>query len=184
MDQQYIVRVTELASGDVPFNSVGADGGLRYKGRLIVPSADDLRKNVMTEVHKSEFSIYPGGDKMYQDMKLQFWWAEQLARLYIAEIMKLNGIPMFIISDRDSSFVSGFWGSFQQALDYLPLAEFAYNNSFQKTIGIAPFEALYSRPYRSLVCWLEVGESRFQGLEFIKDTSKKIALIRDCMCTA
>ena len=39
--------------------------------------------------------------------------------------------------------------------DNLPFAEFAYNNSFQSSIGMAPFEALYGRPCRSLVCWIE-----------------------------
>ena len=37
--------------------------------------------------------------------------------------------------------------------EYLPLVEFAYNNSFQARIGMTPFEALYGRRCRSPVCW-------------------------------
>ena len=37
--------------------------------------------------------------------------------------------------------------------DHLPLVEFAYNNSYQATIGMAPFGALYGRPCRSPTCW-------------------------------
>ncbi|KAL0540695.1 hypothetical protein IC582_020706 [Cucumis melo] len=47
---------------------------------------------------------------------------------------------------------SGSWDS------HLHLMEFAYNNSYQATISMAPFEALYVRCCRSLVCWGEVGE--------------------------
>ena len=39
--------------------------------------------------------------------------------------------------------------------DYLHLVEFAYNNSYQSSIGMAPFEALYGRPCRSPVCWVK-----------------------------
>ena len=41
---------------------------------------------------------------------------------------------------------------------HLHLMELAYNNSYQATIGMAQFEALYSRCCRSPVCWGEVGE--------------------------
>jgi hypothetical protein len=51
--------------------------------------------------------------------------------------------------------VLDFKGSWIQ---YLPLAEFAYNNSFQETIGMTPYEALYGRKCRSLLYWDEVGE--------------------------
>ena len=46
---------------------------------------------------------------------------------------------------------------------YLPLVEFAYNNSFQLSIGVAPFEALYGRLCRFLVCWAEVGDAPMLG---------------------
>ena len=36
--------------------------------------------------------------------------------------------------------------------DYLPLVEFAYNNSFQTRIGMAPYEALYGRRCRTPLC--------------------------------
>ena len=38
------------------------------------------------------------------------------------------------------------------------LVEFAYNNSYQASIQMEPYEALYGRPCRSLVFWTEVGE--------------------------
>ena len=43
---------------------------------------------------------------------------------------------------------------------YLPLIEFAYNNNYQASIGMAPFEALYGRKCRSPLYWDELGERR------------------------
>ncbi|RVW85785.1 hypothetical protein CK203_055380 [Vitis vinifera] len=41
------------------------------------------------------------------------------------------------------------------------LIEFSYNNSFQSSIGMASYEALYGRPCRSPMCWMESGEASF-----------------------
>ena len=45
----------------------------------------------------------------------------------------------------------------------LHLMEFSYNNSFQATIGMTPFEALYGKRCRSPLCWDEVGERELVG---------------------
>ena len=62
--------------------------------------------------------------------------------------------------------------------EHLPLVEFAYNNSYQATIQMAPYDALYERPCRSPICWTEVEESSITGPDLIRDTSKKVTLIR------
>ena len=53
-----------------------------------------------------------------------------------------------------------FKGSWE---DHLPLIEFAYNNSYHSSIQMAPYESLYGRRCRSLVCWFEVGEAALIG---------------------
>jgi len=136
---------------------------------------------------------------------------ERLARLYIYEIVKLHGVPVAIVSDRDPRFTSRFWGSLQRALGtrlnfstafhpqtdgqserviqiledmlracviefegswdtHLPLIEFAYNNSYQSSIGMPPYEALYGRKCRTPLCWDEVGERKMIGLEIVQQT--------------
>jgi len=67
---------------------------------------------------------------------------------------------------------------------FLPLVEFAYNNSYQASIEMAPYKALYGRKCRSPVCWFEVGEKRLMGSELIQITSKKIEVIRQELQTA
>ena len=63
--------------------------------------------------------------------------------------------------------------------EHLILIEFAYNNSFHSSIGMAPFEVLYGRKCRSPICWDEVGERKPLGPELIQITVDKIKLIRE-----
>jgi len=42
--------------------------------------------------------------------------AEQLAKLYIKEIVRLHGVPISIVSNRDTKFASRFWHRFQTAM--------------------------------------------------------------------
>ena len=57
--------------------------------------------------------------------------------------------------------------------------EFAYNNSYQASIGMAPYEALYGRKCRTPICWDEVGERKLIGSEIVQVTCDKIKVIRD-----
>jgi len=120
----------------------------------------------------------------------------EYADIYMAEIVKLHGIPMTIISDRGPQFTTHFWERMHKSLgtslirstayhpqtsgqterlnqvledmlracvlsskgsweSWLPLAEFLYNNSYQESIKMAPFEALYGRRCRTPLNWIE-----------------------------
>ncbi|KAL4023299.1 hypothetical protein IC575_017051 [Cucumis melo] len=150
--------------------------------------------------------------------------ASKWGQLYMTEIVRLHGVPVSIVSDRDARFTSKFWKGLQLALgtrldfstafhpqtdgqterlnqiledmlrvcvlefseswdSHLHLMEFAYNNSYQATIGMAPFEALYGKCCRSLVCWDEVGEKRMLGPELVQTTNAAIQKIRARMLT-
>ena len=60
--------------------------------------------------------------------------------------------------------VLDFGGSWE---DHIPLVEFSYNNHFQTSIGMTPYEALYGRKCRSLICWDDVGERKLLGPELV-----------------
>ena len=143
---------------------------------------------------------------------------DKLAELYIKEIVRLHGIPISIISDRDPRFTSRFWGKLQEVLgtrlnfsttfhlqtdgqsergiqimedmlrscviDYegswdrhIPLVEFVYNNIFQSSIGMAPYEALYGRKCRTPLCWTELREKKVIGPDLIQETKEKVKMI-------
>ncbi|GJW09497.1 hypothetical protein Tco_1575324 [Tanacetum coccineum] len=252
-----------------------ADGTLCLDNRSWLPCYGDMRSLIMHESHKSKYSIHPGADKMYHDLKMLYWWpnmkadiatyvskcltcakvkaehqrpsgllvqpdipewkwekitmdfitklpktaagydsiwvivdrltksahflpmketdsTEKLTRLYMKEIVARHGIPVSIISDRDSHFTSRVWQSLHKALGtqldlstaYHPQTDgqkFSYNNSYHTSIKSAPFEALYGKKCRSPVCSAEVGEAQLTGPEIIHETTEKIFKIRGRM---
>ncbi|WVZ49541.1 hypothetical protein U9M48_000889 [Paspalum notatum var. saurae] len=269
-------------------------GVLWFKGRLVVPKDMELRKKILDEAHTSMFTMHPGSNKMYQDLKQKFWWtrmkreiakyvsecdrssktggnastasrtipevgghshgfyrgftphakgydsirviidrltksahfipvkviyhAKTYAELYIARIVSLHGVPRSITSDRGSPFVSRFGNNSQTALgttsihgsayhpqtsgqiervnqiledmlracaltystkwdECLPLAEFAYNNSYKKSLEMAPFEALYGRRCRTPLNWSELGERIIFGPDLVTQAEEQVKLM-------
>ena len=63
--------------------------------------------------------------------------------------------------------------------DDLPLVEFSYNNSYQSTIKMAPFEALYGRKCRTPLCWSDLDEALILGPEMIQETTETIRKIQE-----
>ncbi|KAL0402639.1 UNVERIFIED_CONTAM: Transposon Ty3-I Gag-Pol polyprotein, partial [Sesamum latifolium] len=68
--------------------------------------------------------------------------------------------------------------------DHLPLIEFAYNNSFHSSIGMAPYEALYGRKCRSPICWDIEGLRQLEGPELVQETVDKIQTVKQCLKAA
>ncbi|KAK5775809.1 hypothetical protein PVK06_043751 [Gossypium arboreum] len=138
---------------------------------------------------------------------------DKLAELYVSQIIRLHGVPISIVSDRDPRFTSRFSKKLQEALGtklhfstafhpqtdgqseriiqiledmlrccilefsgawerYLPLVEFAYNNSFQSSIKMAPYEALYGRKCRTH-SGLNLVKEKSSGLIWLRMPSKK-----------
>ena len=153
------------------------------------------------------------------------WKAKQLADAYVKEVLRLHGIPMTIVSDRDPKFVARFWNELQRAFgttlnystafhpatdgqtertiqtledmlracaldfqcsweDILPLIEFSYNNSYQSSIGMAPYEALYGQRCRTPLYWDTGRSGVLVGPEMIRETAEQVRIIRDRMKAA
>ncbi|GJT84164.1 putative reverse transcriptase domain-containing protein [Tanacetum coccineum] len=58
-----------------------ADGTLCLNNRSWISCLGDLRALIMHESHKSKYSIHPGSDKMYQDLKKLYWWPNMKAEI-------------------------------------------------------------------------------------------------------
>lgn len=71
--------------------------------------------------------------------------------------------------------VLDFGGSWE---DHLALVEFVYNNSYQSSIDMAPFEALHGRKCGTPTCWFEVGEKQLLGPGLVEETTEKVKMLR------
>src|SRR6266566_2425446 len=66
----------------------------------------------------------------------------------------------------------------------LPYAEFSYNNSYQASLKMAPFEVLYGRKCRTPLNWSETGERPLFGPDIIQHTEEQVRIIREHLKTA
>ncbi|GKE63345.1 putative reverse transcriptase domain-containing protein [Tanacetum coccineum] len=67
------------------------DETLCLKNRSWIPCFGDLRALIMYESHKSKYSIHPGSDKMYQELKKLYWWPNMKAEISTYVGNRLNG---------------------------------------------------------------------------------------------
>jgi hypothetical protein len=63
-----------LELGEAQCFQQDADGVIWFKDRLVVPRDFELHRKIINEAHCSRYSIHPGANKMYQDLKKNFWW--------------------------------------------------------------------------------------------------------------
>ncbi|TYJ96450.1 retrotransposon protein, putative, Ty3-gypsy sub-class [Cucumis melo var. makuwa] len=240
----YLVEKRCLAEvGQAVEFSISSDGGLLFKRRLCVPTDSAVKTELLTEAHSSPFSMHPGLPRTLRGFTVIWvvvdrltksahfilgkstYTASKWTQSYMSKIVRLHGVPVSIVSDRDARFTSKFWKGLQAAMgtrldfsiafhlqtdgqterlnqvledmlqacalefsgswdSHLHLMEFAYNNSFQATIGMASFEALYGKCCRSPIYWDEVGEQRLMGPELVQSTNEGIQKIRSRMQTA
>ncbi|GJS09497.1 putative reverse transcriptase domain-containing protein [Tanacetum coccineum] len=141
------------------------DGGLYFMDRIWVPLSGDVRTMIMDEAHAMRYSIHPGADKMYYDLRDMYWWPDGQSERTIQTL-----------KDMLRACVIDFGGSWDT---HLPLAEFSYNNSYHSSIRCAPFEALYGRKCRSPVLWAKVRENQLVGSEMMQETTDKVVLIKE-----
>nr|AAV31295.1 putative polyprotein [Oryza sativa Japonica Group] len=160
--------------------------------RICVPENKELKDTIMKEAHETLYSIHPGSTKMYQDLKQQFWWASM--RREIAEYVALCDVCQRvkaehqkpadgqtervnqILEDMLRACVLDFGGSWDKNLPY---AEFSYNNSYQASLQMAPYEALYGRKCRTPLLWDQTGERQVFGTDILREAEEKVKIIQE-----
>jgi hypothetical protein len=81
-----------------------------------------------------------------------------------------------ILEDMLRAFVLTYDKNWEQSLSY---AEFSYNNGYQASLGMSPFEALYRWKCRTPLMWSKVGERALVGPALIKEAEERVAEIRE-----
>jgi len=71
--------------------------------------------------------------------------------------------------------VLNFHGKWEE---HLPLADFSYNNSYQATLRMTPFEALYDRRCRTSICWNDLEDTLILGPQMAQEIVDKIKVIQ------
>ena len=91
-DEKIAVIVSQIGNGKEIEFTVNEDGVLYYKDRVCVLDDNDLRKAILEEAHGGSFAIHPDSTKMYQDLKMSFWWSG-MKRDISEFVTKVFGLP-------------------------------------------------------------------------------------------
>ena len=73
-DEELQKRLQMVRNGDKTEFSEKEAGSLYFQNRLCVPDDKELKKKLLYEAHNTVFTMHPGGNKMYQDLKQFYWW--------------------------------------------------------------------------------------------------------------
>jgi hypothetical protein len=81
-----------------------------------------------------------------------------------------------ILEDMLRACVLKYGKSWDKSMSY---AEFSYNNSYQESLKMAPFEMLYGRRCRTPLIWSEAGEQKVFGPDILQEAEKQVRMVRE-----
>ncbi|GJX17251.1 putative reverse transcriptase domain-containing protein [Tanacetum coccineum] len=104
------IKVENLRGIDKAFE-IRTDGTRCIKNQSWLPLFGNLRDLIMHESHKSKYSIHPGSDKMYQDLKKLYWWPNMKAIIaeYVGKCLTCSRVkaesPILALPEGNDNFV-------------------------------------------------------------------------------
>ena len=113
--------------------------------------------------------------RFWKELQLAFGTRLNFGTTFHSQIDGQSERLIKVLEDMLRGCVMEFTGSWDR---YIPLIEFAYNNSYQSSIGMTPYEALYGRRCRTPVCCIELNEHKVIGPDMCKDAEAKVQVIR------
>ncbi|GJW48787.1 putative reverse transcriptase domain-containing protein [Tanacetum coccineum] len=176
-----------------------ADGTLCLNGRSWLPCYGDLRTVIMHESHKSKYSIHPGSDKMYQDMKKLYWWPNMKADIATYVSKCLTCAKVKAEHQRPSGLLVQpeipQWKWDNITMDFVTKLPKSYRRSLQKALGTSldmstayhpEIDGQSERTIQTLedmlrACVIDFGnvvEAQLIGPDLIQETTEKIIQIK------
>ncbi|GJX30441.1 putative reverse transcriptase domain-containing protein [Tanacetum coccineum] len=196
------VKAKNLGRLIKPIFKIRSDGIRYFDKRIWISLFGGLRDLITHESHKLKYSIHPGFDKMYQDLKKLYWWPNMKANIatYVSKCLTCAKVKAEHQKPSDSRFASGFWRSLQKALGTDVNMSTAYHPEMdgqsERTIQtledmlracVIDFGKSWDRHLplvESPICWSEVGDSQLTRPELIRETTEKIVQIKNRLLTA
>ncbi|GKB07864.1 putative reverse transcriptase domain-containing protein [Tanacetum coccineum] len=185
------VKAENLRGMDKAFE-IRPDGTRCIKNQSWLPLFGNLRDLIMHESHKSKYSIHPGSDKMYQDLKKLYWWPNTKAIIaeYVGKCLTCSRVkaeyqkPSGLLVQPE---IPIFWQSLQNALGTQLDMSTAYHpeTDGQSESTIQTLEDMFQacvidfgKGWEKHLPLAEVGDVQLTGPEIIHETSEKIVQIR------
>nr|GEY40967.1 putative reverse transcriptase domain-containing protein [Tanacetum cinerariifolium] len=168
------IKAENLRGMDKSFK-IRLDGTRYIKNKSWLALFGNLRDLIMHESHKSKYSIHPGSEKMYQDLKKLYWWPNMKAIIaeYVGKCLTCSRVkeecqkPSSLLAQPEIPM----WKWERITIDFV--SKLPKTSNGHDTIWAEPFEALYGQKYRSPVCWAEVGDFQLTGPEIIHETTER-----------
>ncbi|GJX16418.1 putative reverse transcriptase domain-containing protein [Tanacetum coccineum] len=176
------------------------DGSLYFMDRIWVSLLGGVRTVIMDEAHKSRYSVHPGADKMYYDLRDMYWWPRMKRdiAIYIPE-WKWENITMDFITKlhRTRNGHDAIWVVVDRLTKSAHFLAIRKDYSMEKLARlytdeiVAPYhpqtdgqsertiQTLEDMPRASPMLWAEIGEGSLIGPELVQETTDKVVVIKE-----
>ncbi|WVZ64524.1 hypothetical protein U9M48_014026 [Paspalum notatum var. saurae] len=177
-------RINEGRVGDFTLDDSGA---IRFRGRLCVPQKAQVKEDILREAHRSRYTVHPGENKMYQDLKKNYWWkrmkidvAKYVVSCSVCQRVKIEHKRS---AGKLQSLDVLLWPWDDIAMDFV--VGLPRTPKGKDAIWVVVDRlTLYGRKCRSPLCWDAVGEKSVLGPDWVQKTSERVVEIRQHMLTA
>ncbi|GJX96696.1 putative reverse transcriptase domain-containing protein [Tanacetum coccineum] len=170
------------------------DGSLYFMDRIWVPLVGGVRTVIMDKTHKSRYSVHPGADKMYYDLRDMYWWpgmkrdiATYVSKcLTCAKVKAKHQRPSGLLQQPEIPE----WKWENITMDFitkLPRTRNGHDAIWQyvKIIvrrnwrGCTPMKLSRIIECLSPVLWDEIGEGSLIGPDLVQETTNKVVVIKE-----
>ncbi|KAA3473672.1 DNA/RNA polymerases superfamily protein [Gossypium australe] len=191
LDETLSSRFKNIENGETTDFGINGDGLLCFRGRICVPRDEELRKPILREAHSSSYAMHPGvkaehqlPSGLLQPIKIPLWKWEWVTMDFVSGLplipakkdsvwtLRLHGVPVSIISDRDPHFTSRFWKKLHEALG----TRLDFSTAFHPQTNGQPERVIQVLEDMLTGC---LGERRVLGPELVANTEDKVRLIQD-----